>query len=333
MVFEWPSFRTTGGQVVFYGSYRKVLDNRRNFVAKEGAFLMRHKKETTKDFTGVLRPLVVGILAGGLGILAGGLGTIYLFVSENAKQGEVKQGQVKQREVKQGEVKQLDWIREELYEAPVCWCYMKVDEDGWSATSINNLLQLKERINTTDKEIVIPIFPTVYAPNPADSDYYNAILESDIKQGDKVLVIGAGTGSDAWVAWLKSQSLIYVIEVNPMGIANIKTTARLGNFQVKAILGDIRDVKLPEDFSHFDFVLWNMPFLDKRNKVEEQNFHDGDDESILKSFLTLLPSLLKKDGQAIILNTADAREFIKFPNLTTKGNGKVVLYIFSNNSG
>jgi predicted RNA methylase len=264
---------------------------------------------------GFLRTLVLGILAGGLvflGILAGGLGTSYLFLSEN--------------------VKQPDWLRDDFYDAPCHWCYMKVDENGWFTSSINNLLELKELINTSDKEIVIPIFPTVYEPNLVDDLYYNAILESDIEQGDRVLVIGAGSGSDAWVAWLKSQSLVYVIEVNPMGIANINTTACLGNFQVKSILGDIRDVDLPDDFSNFDFVLWNMPFLEKGGKIEEGSFHDGDDGSVLRSFLALLPSLLKKDGQAIILNTADALEFIKFPNLTTKGDGNVLVYIFSNDA-
>ena len=272
---------------------------------------------------GVLRTLLLGMLAGGLvflGILAGGLGTSYLFLSEN---------------VKQREAKQRDWLGDDLYNAPCSWCYMKVDENGWSATSIDNLLQLAERINTTDKEIVIPIFPTVYTPSNIDNLYYNTVLESDIEQGDKVLVIGAGSGSDAWVAWLKSQSLVYVIEVNPMGIANINTTARLGNFQVKPILGDITDINLPQDFSNFDFVLWNMPFLwpdEEGERLEERNCHDGDDGSILRSFLKLLPSLLKKDGQAIILNTPDALEFIKFQNLTTKEDGNVIVYIFSNDA-
>lgn len=201
---------------------------------------------------GVLRPLIVGILAGGLGILAGGLGTIYIDLSEKVKQWEVKQPVVKQR----------DWLHDDLYDTPCRWCYMKVDENGWFTASINNL-KLKELINTSDKEIVIPIFPTVYTPDNYDDLYYNTILESDIEQGDKVLVIGTGSGSDAWVAWLKSQSLIYVIDINPMAIANTKATARLGNFQVKPIFGDIRDIDLPEDFSNFDFVLWNMPFLEE----------------------------------------------------------------------
>jgi len=74
------------------------------------------KMKRLKTGTGVIRSLIVGILAGGLGILAGGLGTIYLDLSEN---------------VKQMTVKQRDWLSDDLYEAPCRWCYMKVDEKGW----------------------------------------------------------------------------------------------------------------------------------------------------------------------------------------------------------
>ncbi len=301
-----------------------------------------------KNGIGVFPLLIVSILAGGLGILGGGLGTIYweygFFDSSEddylvSAPGNLTASQnptvPENLAVPENVIKQRDWISDDLYETPVRWCYMKVDEDGWSATSINNLLQLKQQINTTDKEILIPVFPTVYAPNNEDELYYNTILESEIKPGDKVLVIGAGTGSDAWVAWLKSQSLVYVIEINPMAIANTNTTARLADFQVKTMLGDIAKVDLPEDFGDFDFVLWNMPYIypqEKGDKLEDRNFHDGDDGSILTRFLEVLPSLLKKDGQAIILNTDDALEFIKFPNLTTKGASNVRVYIFSNDA-
>jgi len=257
---------------------------------------------------GILRPLILGILLGAT-----------LFLSERAKQWEVKQPVARQR----------GWLHDDLYDTPCRWCYMKVDEDGWLTTPVSNL-KLKELIHTPDKEIVIPILPTVYAPNSDDALYYNTILESDIEQGDKVLVIGTGSGSDAWVASLESQSLVYAIDINPMAIANTKATARLGNFQVKPTLGDIRTIELCEDFSNCDFVLWNMPFLDKEGEIKEVNFHDGDRGSILESFLTLLPSLLNKDGQAIIFNTADALKLINFPNVTTKRSGNNAVCIIRN---
>lgn len=288
----------------------------------------------------VMRPLIVGILAGGLGILAGALGTLYLeyFVSEKFFPESENLSLPKNLAVPEAIFKQRDWVRDQLYEEPVRWCYLKFDRDGWSATPINNLLQLKERVNTSDKEIVIPVFPTVYMPMNEDALYYNAIIESDIKKDDKVLVIGSGSGSDAWAAWLKSQSRIFVVEINPMAVANINTTARIANFPVKAIVGDITKVKLPKEFDDFDYVLWNMPYLfpeEKGKSLEGRNYHDGDDGTILKAFLKLLPSLLKRDGHVILLNTGAAREFIKFPDLAAKKKNDVndvVLYTFSINA-
>jgi hypothetical protein len=281
--------------------------------------------------------VLVSIISGGLGILAGGLGEIYreygffsLIGNNNIEPGDINRG-IANLSVPEEIVKHRDWVSYEFYKEPVRWCYLNVDQNSWFATPVNNLLQLKERINSTYKEILIPVFPTVYLPINSDSLYYNTILESDIESDDKVLVIGSGTGSDAWVAWLKSQSLVYVIEINPMAVANINTTARLGNFPVKTILGDITKVDIPKDFNDFDYVLWNMPYIypeEKGQELEERNYHDGDDGSILRSFLELLPTLLKKDGQAIILNTEAAREYIKFPNVTSKSSeAEYVVYI------
>jgi tRNA1(Val) A37 N6-methylase TrmN6 len=278
----------------------------------------------------VLSSLMIAVLSGGLGIITGGLGVICVVYGLFGLSGKSKPASVSENVVEQ-----RDWILDELYEERVNWSYLQIDEDGWSATSINNLQKLKERVNTTDKELLIPVFPTVYTPNNEDVVYYNAILESDIEPGDKVLVIGSGTGSDAWVTSLKSQSCVYVVEINPMAIVNINTTARLGNFQVKTHLGDITKVDLPEDFSDFDYVLWNMPYIyphEDGSKLEGRNYHDGDDGTILKSFLSILPSLLKKDGQAILLNTSAAQEYIQFPDLVTQYDGDVLVYVFSFNA-
>jgi len=227
------------------------------------------------------------------------------------------------------ETKKQDWFLNSLYDGKYSLCYMMIDENGWFTDEIRNIKELKELINQSEKEIVIPIFPTVYVPSRLDKQYYDTILKSDIKPRDKVLVIGAGSGSDAWVAWFKSQTLIYTIEINPMAIANTYATAALAGFRVKQILGDIRDVSLPKDFSNFDFVLWNMPFV-REQDIIKKCYHDGDDGSILKSFLSLLPSLLKKNGQAIIMNTKHAEKFINFPNSIIEGEGDGMVYINSN---
>jgi methylase of polypeptide subunit release factors len=183
-----------------------------------------------------------------------------------------------------------------------------------------------------DSEIVIPIFPTVYAPNMVDKVYSDALLESDIEEGDKVLVVGAGSGTDAWLAWLKSQALVYVVEINPMAVVNARTTARMGGFKIKPIVGDITKVELPDVFNEFDFVLWNMPFLMEGpgTQIDTRDFHDGDGGRILREFLALLPSLLNEDGTAILLNSTSAADLITAPGVTMKTEGGYTVFTIPN---
>ncbi len=219
--------------------------------------------------------------------------------------------------------KPTPWPPRELFE-DCNWVFLRVDDGGWSTGDVGSYEDLGEYIDRTrdlKSEITIPIFPSVYKPQQEDELYYDEILASDIQPGDKVLVIGTGSGADAWMASLKSQSLVYVVEINPLAVINAKTTARLANFQIKAVVGDIQTVELPEDFKDFDFVLWNMPFIQEdtdHNEFRGENFHDGDDGTILKKFLAMLPQLLKPNGQAILLNMKSAKQYIDFPQVITK---------------
>lgn len=204
------------------------------------------------------------------------------------------------------------------------WRRLVFDENGWStepAGSYTDLDRSLDRLASGDRELVIPMLPTVYVPDIQDKIYYDAILDSDIAPGDKVLVIGTGSGADAWAAWLKSQAPVYVIEVNPMAVINAKVTARIAGFPIKPMVGDFREVDLPDEYHDFDYVLWNMPFVEINatpEDFERRNFHDGDDGDVLQAFLARLPSLLTEDGTAIVLNYALAREQIDLPGVVTR---------------
>jgi tRNA1(Val) A37 N6-methylase TrmN6 len=99
------------------------------------------------------------------------------------------------------------------------------------------------------------------------------------------------------------------------GIANARVTARLGQFQIKAIVSDITRIQLQDDFRDFDFVLWNMPFVWKQQtiaankvKIEGNRFHDGDDGTLLRRSLAMLPALFKDGGEAMVLKVLKATE-------------------------
>lgn len=206
------------------------------------------------------------------------------------------------------------------------WCYWKVDDEGWTTGwvgTFDDLGTYLDGLERTTDEVVIPVLPTVYKPQLGDKLYYDYLLTSDIAKGDKVLVIGCGSGADSWMVARKTESTVYVVDINPMSVINTKSTARIAGFDVKGVAGDIRTVELPADFRDFDYVLWNMPFVHLASDMEMlqgRSFHDGDDGSILTDFLELLPSLLKEDGKAILLNLAPAEQFITTPGVTKQMN-------------
>ncbi len=175
-------------------------------------------------------------------------------------------------------------------------CYLCVREDGWS-TSTATIQELRKTL-PAEREIIISVFPKVYIPAMSDKPYFDAVMNSGIQEGNKVLVIGCGSGSDVWLASTMAKAKIYAIDVNEQAILNTYASANLGGFEVKPVQGDIRDIKLPGDFSEFDFVLWNMPYLGV-NELEPWN---GDDGTTATAFMQLLPKLLSKTGKAIICN-------------------------------
>lgn len=183
--------------------------------------------------------------------------------------------------------------------------------DGWSKNSLNGLIDRYVH----KKGLIIPIFPTVYSPGSSyqcDLTYYNYILkESGIKKNDKVLVLGSGSGSDSWVAWLRAQSLVYAVDINPLAVANTKATAQIGVFPVKVIEGDIRTMEFPKDFSNFDYILSNLPFVQKCDYAGDK-YYDCDNGKIFEKFLALLPRLLKKGGKAIFYNSHEAMNRVQF---------------------
>lgn len=271
--------------------------------------------------TELLRPIILGVLLGATGT--------YLVTSVWS---QVTQRQARQRQFQKRRAEKNDWPpREFTQRCP--WYRLTIDDSGWSTGYVGTYEDLDrylQRSPPPGEEFVIPVFPTVFAPNMVDRLYYDAILESDIEPGDKVLVIGAGSGADSWVVSRMTEGAVYVVDVNPMAIVNTRMTAHLAGFQIEPLVGDIRDVELPDGFRDFDFVVWNMPFLEEGTLIKERDFHDGDDGTILKAFLARLPSLLKPDGTAIVLNVSDAQAYITSPGVTTRTDGRVMVFVIPN---
>jgi hypothetical protein len=218
-----------------------------------------------------------------------------------------------------------EWLLKGSRDAQSHLCYLEVSPgaSGWFAMDITSSEGMDEACRRRSKEVeslVIPVFPSVYSPGSnlaTDKPYFDTILGSGIvRKGDKVLVVGPGSGADAWTAWLRCGTKVFAVDINPVAVANTRSTARLAGFPVKTVTADIIEDDLPEDFSGFDVVLWNMPMLNERNftlQRASELSHDGDDGRILDGFLLRLPQLLKNNGKAVIWNSLRAVERIKYP--------------------
>ncbi|TWT99634.1 Release factor glutamine methyltransferase [Botrimarina colliarenosi] len=204
------------------------------------------------------------------------------------------------------------------------WQLLRYDAEGWSTQYVGTYKNLGEYLGPPPAgvtQLAIPILPTVYQPDIQDKLYYDAIAQGEIAEGDKVLVIGAGSGADSWAVSLKTRAKVYAVDINPLAVMNAQVTARLGGFEIEAVVGDFQEIELPDTFRDFDYVLWNMPFVEAGATAEnfqDRNFYDGDDGTVATRFLKRLPSLLKPDGRAIALNYALAKRYLTTPGTETR---------------
>ncbi len=180
------------------------------------------------------------------------------------------------------------------------------------------------------RQIIIPIYPTVYSPAQsvhlgADQKYYEGILQLPIQEGDPVLVGFGGSGFDtllAYYAMLKTSgkekidnALFNYFDLNPLGDANVRTVARLAGFKVDARVNDnLVDSSGNPLFGtkQFRFVLANMPLTSfsftPAYRLPLTRYWDGDNYFTLKKFSENLDRVMTADGLAHIWQGYHIRE-------------------------
>ncbi|MEI6631665.1 MAG: PfkB family carbohydrate kinase [bacterium] len=178
------------------------------------------------------------------------------------------------------------------------------------------------------KQIIIPVLPTVITPgqyyHEDNFEYFRNIYNAAINDGEEVLVVGPGSGVDAWVASFKSRKTVYAVGINPLEILNTQLTAQIGGFSVEGIVADniVSEDLIPRiPDKRFDWIFWNMPAYSGASFSPElvfwrtpayqggpyrySEYWDGDYKGrILRGFAEGLHSVLKPNGQAVIWNRA-----------------------------
>ncbi len=147
--------------------------------------------------------------------------------------------------------------------------------------------QALEKIYDSQSEnprVIFPVFPTVYSPAAGDNYLADRIYMLTVysvgqalgedKEGG-VLVVGPGTGIDAWVAWLGTNSNrdIYAVGINPFEVANMRFFAKQAGFRVTAKVGNnVLNEKREPVFGDkkIALVCSNSPFFETLTEEERK---------------------------------------------------------------
>lgn len=125
-------------------------------------------------------------------------------------------------------------------------------------------------------ELIFPIFPTVYSPASAETKLSDTkvgthvlqqINKLALKDGDRILDVGTGSGYLIWLAWKAARARdfdveLYALDINPVAVANARYLARLAGYRLTSrthdnVMDKAGRYAFPD--KRFRCVIWNMP--------------------------------------------------------------------------
>jgi release factor glutamine methyltransferase len=127
----------------------------------------------------------------------------------------------------------------------------------WQEEVYKNLEAITEEKVVSILGKKLTVLPGMFAPLWGDSLLLAKVVRKEIKKGDKVLDLGAGTGIQGIFAASKASSVLSV-DINPKAIRCTKQNALKNHFnnKIKVLKSDLfSNVK-----SKFDLIIFNPPF-------------------------------------------------------------------------
>ncbi len=196
----------------------------------------------------------------------------------------------------------------------------KYKSDSWAISFNPDELDTDwlRAVEGTDR-LILPVFPSVYDPGmhwPDDQRYLCALHNGqppDLHSGQDVLVVGPGSGIDAWLVWLHTGRKVYAVGINPFEVANTRAAARIAGFEIDARVGDNIITAGGTSVFHrrFHRIIWNMPCIlsfsssPHHPTTSFEDYHDNVGGDTVRRFARGLPSHLFSEGSAFVWSLLD----------------------------
>jgi len=193
-------------------------------------------------------------------------------------------------------------------------------------------------------QVIFPVYPTVFTPAFEASSSIDKKSEMpiifndprfDLSNADTILVVGPGTGIEAWAAWLRTGKDIYVTGINPIEVAN---TLALADIVGARFIGEINDGILRPDGrpvfnKQFDRMIWDMPSVTlgeghapKQGGYYNRYWDFDSGGNTLKQFAKSLSTVMTPNGKILVWNSC-----LSFNNQLDGQGPDFVEAIFSKN--
>lgn len=143
-------------------------------------------------------------------------------------------------------------------------------------------------------ELVVP--PQVFAPTPM-SDLFGRVVLKEIREGDRVLDMGTGSGSNATLAASASSDVV-AVDINPVAVECAKRNAAANGVASRI---EVRESDVFDNVDgDFDLIIFDPPFrwFPARDLIEaaitDENY------GAMTRFLTEVPGRLREGGRVLI---------------------------------
>ena len=167
----------------------------------------------------------------------------------------------------------------------------------WQNKAYRKHLDSNEQVTIDFNGLKLVVLPNVFAPEPWDYNILSKTVLKEVKQTDKVLDMGTGTGVQGLVAASKSGD-VTAVDVNPFAVECAKLNREINNLSSRLT---VKQSDLFENVSgKFDVIIFDPPFRWSKPRDEWEKSCADENYATMNAFFEQAKNYLAPDGKLLI---------------------------------